>query len=102
MSKLKYKNLNVISSAGCTNYSLHGGFPLPVHDSALLILNETGHRNTVEYILTIEAHNQLLQYELERILVLLSKQSAEHRLSGIAEQAEAVLKYTRAYSNRQH
>lgn len=75
---------------------------MPVHDSALLLLNEAGHKNTVEYILTIEAHNQLLQDELERILVLLSTQSAEHRLSNIAVQADAVLKYTRAYSNRQH
>ena len=67
---------------------------MSVRDSALLILNEAGHRNTVEYILTIEAHNQLLQDELERLLVLLLTQSAETQLSKIAEYADAVLKYT--------
>lgn len=75
---------------------------MPGHDSALRTLRESGHKDTVEYIQTLEAHNQLLQDELERVLTLLAEQAAQHQHSNVAERADAVLKYTREYSSRQH
>lgn len=75
---------------------------MPDHHSALRTLLEAGHKDTVEYIQTLEAHNQLLQDELERVLTLLAEQAAQHQQSNVAERADAVLKYTREYSSRQH
>lgn len=75
---------------------------MPAHDSAFRILRESGHKATVEYIQTIEAHNQLLQEELERVLKLLAEQAIVSQQSDVAERADAVLKYTRGYSSRQH
>jgi hypothetical protein len=75
---------------------------MPDHDSALRALREAGHKDTVEYIQTLEAHNQLLQDELERVLTLLAEQAALNQQSNVAERADAVLKYTREYLSRQH
>jgi ElaB/YqjD/DUF883 family membrane-anchored ribosome-binding protein len=75
---------------------------MPDHDSALHLLREAGHRDTVEYLQTLEAHNQLLQDELERVLKLLAEQAALNQQSIVAERADAVLKYTREYLSRQH
>lgn len=79
-----------------------GGILMPDHDSALLTLREAGHKDTVEYIQTLVAHDQLLQDELERVLTLLAEQAALNQQSTVAERADAVLKYTREYLNRQH
>lgn len=75
---------------------------MPDHDSALRTLHEAGHKDIVEYIQTIEAHNQLLQDELERVLKLIPEQVTLNQHSNVAERADAVLKYTREYSSRQH
>ncbi|RVT48608.1 hypothetical protein EMM73_01300 [Rheinheimera sediminis] len=75
---------------------------MPNHHSALRTLREAGHKDTVEYIQTLEAHNQLLQDELERVLTLLAEQAALNQQSNVAERADAVLKYTREYLSRQH
>jgi len=75
---------------------------MPDHDSAIRTLRDAGHKGTVEYIQTLEAHNQLLQDELERVLTLLAEQAALNQQSKVAERADAVLKYTRDYSSRQH
>lgn len=72
------------------------------HDSALRTLLEYGNKDTVEYIQTLEAHNQLLQDELERVLTILTEHAAQNHNSNVAEQAEAVLKYTRDYLSHQH
>jgi hypothetical protein len=75
---------------------------MPNHYIALKALHEAGHRDAVEYFQTLEAHNQLLQEELERVLKLLSENTAMQKpadFSDIAERAEAVLIYTREYSN---
>lgn len=69
---------------------------------ALRTLREAGYKETVEYVQTLEAHNQLLQEELERVLKLLVELSVAGQLSNVAEKADAVLKYTREYSSRQH
>lgn len=75
---------------------------MPDHDLAIRTLLEAGHKDTIEYIQTLEAHNQLLQDELERVLTLLAEQAALNQQSHAAERADAVLKYTRDYSSRQH
>lgn len=83
---------------------LQGGYLMPDHDSALRTLLEAGHKATVEYIQTLEAHNQLLQDELERVLSLLAEQTTAQQIqrSIVAERADAVLKYTREYLSHQH
>lgn len=77
---------------------------MPDHDSALRTLREAGHKDTVEYIQTLEAHNQLLQDELERVLSLLAEQATDkqNQRSNVVERADAVLKYTRDYLSHQH
>jgi|GEM_PF-5924637 len=75
---------------------------MPDHDSAIRTLRDAGHKDTVEYIQTLEAHNQLLQDELERVLKLLAEHAALNQQSNITDRADAVLKYTRHYSSRQH
>lgn len=77
---------------------------MPDHDSALRTLREAGHKDTVEYIQTLEAHNQLLQDELERVLSLLAEQAVDkqNQRSNVVERADAVLKYTRDYLSHQH
>lgn len=75
---------------------------MPGHDSAIRRLRDAGYKDTVEYIQTLDAHNQLLQDELERVLKLLAELSALNQQSNVAERADAVLKYTREYSSRQH
>ncbi len=75
---------------------------MPSHGRAIQKLCEAGHKDFVEYVQTLEAHNQLLQEELERVLKLLVEQSVTGQLSNVAEKADAVLKYTREYSSRQH
>ena len=56
------------------------------------------------FIPLCEAHNQLLQDELERLLSLLAEQAADKQnlRSNVVEKADAVLKYTRDYLNHQH
>jgi ElaB/YqjD/DUF883 family membrane-anchored ribosome-binding protein len=66
------------------------------------MLLQAGQKDTVEYIQTLEAHNQLLQDELERVLKLLAEHAALNLQSNVAERADAVLKYTREYATRQH
>lgn len=77
---------------------------MPDHDSALRTLREAGYKDTVEYIQTLEAHNQLLQDELERVLSLLAEQATDkqNQRSNVVERADAVLKYTRDYLSHQH
>lgn len=77
---------------------------MPDHDSAMQILREAGHRDTIEYIQTLESHNQPLQEELEHILLLLAELAAinHNQCSNVFDRAEAVLKYTREYLSHQH
>lgn len=75
---------------------------MPNHDLAISMLLQAGQKDTVEYIQTLEAHNQLLQDELEQVLKLLAEHAALNQQSNVAERADAVLKYTREYSSRQH
>lgn len=82
----------------------HGGVLMPNHDLALRILREGGYKDVVEYIQTLEAHNQLLQYKLDRVLSILAEQAADkqNQRSNIVEKAGAVLEYTRDYLSHQH
>lgn len=66
------------------------------------MLLQAGQKDTVEYIQTLEAHNQLLQDELERMLKLVTEDTALNKQSNVTERADAVLKYTREYANRHH